>query len=247
MVNNKGIFNPDIYPIINLMRFLILIVFFAASASHVVVAGVYRCTDNTGNVSYSQLPCQGTTTSQELNVGRKSSPDELGTVNIENKEVCREVSLMAKGIYPAMKKKKDISHVFKDFGGLNSLTPATINIINYVASFRYNNSMKISRIGNLSYTRCVRNGFGKITAEDFPDWQRSGWQTMDPEIRQQLIQNRYQVQNNNQLKEVCKKYNNMIEIYNKRLSAPMNEHEKVSLESTRDMMVSTRDENCKNK
>lgn len=222
------------------MRLHLVILFFIFLLPQITIAKVYRCTDSSGNVSYSQQPCSGAAKSREMDIGGSASLGEASST-----DVCREVALMAQGLYPSVRDRKDVSHVFDDLGGLGSLSSATVNIVNYTASFRFNKTVSASKVGSLSYKRCKRNGFGRITERDLPDWNRVGGHSLDPEIRQQIMRNRHHTSNRNQLSQICNKYDKMLEIIDKRMAAPMDELEKTKLAAEREMIFATRAENCK--
>lgn len=216
-----------------------------------VAAKVYRCTDASGNVSYSENTCKQANKSSQVKIGDAAESGENNSTAI-----CEQVAKIAKRYYPKMRGKKEITHVYNELGGRDSLSNGAVRVIKYIASFRYNDSISTSRVVELTQKNCQRGGFGKLEDSDMPKWYKinrhypaatgENLEIMEERVRQQQIRDRAIHDNQQNLIKICQKYNNMLEIYDTRLAKPMDEGARVKLQAEREMTQSIRDENCHN-
>jgi len=128
-----------------------------ALSSH-AVARVYKCKDADGNITYSQTTCAADSEQKQLSSTVKTTPVDAAT--------CRMVGQAAHEVFSSVKRAKDTQSVLQTYGGLNSVNPSMLNLINYVSSFRSHGKISGVRVGQLSESKCRSGGFGAITVDD---------------------------------------------------------------------------------
>ncbi len=203
-----------------------------------VCAQIYRCTDAAGNVSYSEAPCATQQKAKELNLEQEGQTEP---------EVCNELSFVANKIYPMIRGRKDMDKVFESLERKSPLTKPMRRVVNYLASYRFIKSLYKNRVMMMTKDRCLRGGFGVITLQDLPEeYTRSGSGRDFNEVIKRQQEQRQQAKQRQlqQVKQICEKYKNILKIYDKRLSVPMDEIERAKLQAERDMTQSIKDENC---
>jgi len=232
-------------------HFRVLLILLLLATVSTAEAKIYRCTDASGNVSYSESACKQADRSNNSRVG---SAADQGAKN--DTVICKQVAKMAKSLYPSIRGQRDITHVYNKLGGRDSLSSATTQIVNYMTSFRYNHSVSTSRVVELTKKRCLRGSFGKIESNDLPERYRPYSKSSGSGISQDMISNHRDKQERlrekakqshlRQVEMICQKYNKMLDIYDARLEKPMDEIDRVKLEAEREMTQSVHDENCTN-
>ena len=124
-------------------------------------AGAYRCTDAGGNVSYSQTPCaSGQTGARMRGVG--------GTATVGDGEACALVRSFAVESFGRIQRGAAPTTLVNDYGGPGYINTITLNVINFVSGFRFNEDVAASKVGGLAYNKCKSGGFGKIQTSDLP-------------------------------------------------------------------------------
>jgi hypothetical protein len=129
-------------------------IFFTGNAQ----ADIYKCTDADGNVMYSQTPC------------KKQSSEKTNSTGPKSAEVvdCSFAGRFAIVTARYMRAGSRSDEVFNRYGGLDSLSKASIGVINYVYSFRTNADISEERIAGLAQARCRARSFGDVSCEALP-------------------------------------------------------------------------------
>ena len=124
------------------------------------VAATYKCIDENGDVTYSQTPCRKhQKTDKLLNSGKK--PVEM--------EDCKYAGAFSQMTFRQMRSGLSTQDLFDRYGGVSSISQATLGVINYVYSFKYSETMQPDRIAKLTIAKCRARAFGSVLCEDFPD------------------------------------------------------------------------------
>jgi hypothetical protein len=120
-------------------------------------ADVYKCTDAEGGITFQQTPCR------EQNVEKVSSPKtQSATMD------CSYANKFAVSTARLMRRGERSDELFDRYGGLDSLSRATIGVINYVYSFRTNEGVTVERIAGLAQAKCRARSFGDASCEALP-------------------------------------------------------------------------------
>ncbi len=128
--------------------------------SSVAQARVYRCTDADGKVSYSQLPCPVDQQAAEMR--------GVGGFKEHNRELCGEARDFSAQVFGEMNGGIEPGAVIDRHGGINNINAATLSVINFTASLRFNKDITPQQAGALSFSRCLGGGFGELRAGDLP-------------------------------------------------------------------------------
>jgi hypothetical protein len=204
------------------------------------MAGVYRCVDDTGAVSFSQQPCTPAQDSEEIDV------DYYNTKYKPKAEVCKEVKVLAQMVFPHIAKTDSILDIYKDLGGRKNLSAGITSAVNYVFNFHHNPDARESEVVTLTHQKCLDGGFGKITEQDLPDWNKVKYSRDAPELRQELDRARYNNKTKQQIKNVCKKYDEAIKNILDRLSKPIDDAAKNKLQADKEYLEEVKRQNCEN-
>ena len=121
-------------------------------------AAAYRCLDEDGHTSYSEKPCS---VDQRVN---KIISGIGGGIEYH----CELPKRLARETVETMRAGKPSSHVFKQHGGIHTLSPTAISIINYVYQYKLNYEATTERIVSLTEQRCVVGSFGVTDCSVFP-------------------------------------------------------------------------------
>ena len=124
-----------------------------------VVAKTYKCVDEKGHTSYSQTPCATGAKANELTFDRHAQADA---------EVCAEVRQFAAKVGNSMRRGSHSSEVIARHGGLETISKQALGIINYIYSFRANDTVSVDKIASLSVVKCNNGGFGQVSYADIP-------------------------------------------------------------------------------
>lgn len=123
-------------------------------------ARVYRCTDATGKVAYSQVPCPNDQHSDQLRLGTKPRQD---------KDLCRLARDLGMRSFAQLQQGSEPGTLLDEYGGVDYIQPATLSVINFAASLRYNQDITPQRVGSLTFARCREGGFGQLQPGDLPE------------------------------------------------------------------------------
>lgn len=126
---------------------------------------VYQCTDVDGGVSYSQMPCPASPGAAPA-VSGTARPAATGPD-------CYLAEKFATTIARYMRAGADSGEVFSRYGGIDSLSRGAVNVINYVYTFRTNESVSVERIAGLSAAKCQAKAFGTFACRSLPPTVRN--------------------------------------------------------------------------
>jgi hypothetical protein len=122
-------------------------------------AGIYKCEDGNGGITYSQMPCPATEKTADI-ITTKSSKSSNAD--------CRLANSFAKKVAMDMRSGMTSGDMFAQYGGIDSIPTSAIGIINYVYTHRQNLNITTSRITALSAARCSADSYGPVACENFP-------------------------------------------------------------------------------
>ncbi len=140
---------------------LVLVAVLSASAAK---AEIYKCVADDGGITYSQIPCP----KQVTTTVRSAVPKTRAVVD------CRWASTFAGDVTRHMRSGLASPALFDSYGGIDSVSPGTINIINYVYRFRGNESVTEQRISSLAGSMCKAGSLGDVRCEALPYGQDPG-------------------------------------------------------------------------
>ncbi|MBI5460690.1 MAG: DUF4124 domain-containing protein [Gammaproteobacteria bacterium] len=123
-------------------------------------ARVFRCTDAAGKVSYSQIPCPAAQQVDEMR-GMEGGKQQ-------DRDLCRDAGDLATRAFGDMGRGMEPSDVIDQYGGIDYINAATLGVINFAASLRYNDRITPQRVGSLTFSRCRGGGFGELHPGDLP-------------------------------------------------------------------------------
>jgi len=147
---------------------------FAALALQVVHAGIahaeiFRCTDSDGHVVFTQQRCASTQTSEKVDM---EGLNDVGGRGKPGEKICKDVKKLANLIFPHINQTDSILDIYSDLGGRENLSAGITAVVNYVFNFHYNPKARQVDVVNLTYSKCLDGGFGRITQRDLPDWDK---------------------------------------------------------------------------
>jgi S1-C subfamily serine protease len=133
--------------------FLVLLIpLFAISPAH---AKMYKCKNSDGTITYSDKRCK-TKDSIERMDGVKNVTAQGSSPGPEKCEALKKFSTsVARGMQHGI--ASDVT--FNNIGGINALETVMIEVVSYVYSFEHLKDIEPYRIGGLTYTKCMANGF----------------------------------------------------------------------------------------
>ncbi len=129
-------------------------------ASHPANARVYRCTDASGNVSYSQSPCTAMQTGKQMR--------GMGSRKTADHEACAQVRKFASSSFGAVKQGTEPSQLIDKYGGPGYINPLTLNVINFVSGYRHSQDIATMKVSALAFNKCVNGGFGRLSIGGLP-------------------------------------------------------------------------------
>lgn len=139
---------------------LFLSIILALTLSSTSMARVYKCKDSEGNISYSQTTCAVSTEQKTLH-------SSSGAPSV-SAEVCQFASEYAGEVFSKIRRGRSVIDIINNNGGVNSIKPRLLGLINYVSGFQAYNKISASRVSQLTFTKCQNNGFGQMTLDDIP-------------------------------------------------------------------------------
>ncbi len=140
---------------------LFLVAVLSASGAQ---AEIYKCIADDGGITYSQVPCP----QQKTTTVRKAVPKTEAVVD------CRWALAFASDVTRRMRSGLASEALFDSYGGIDSVSSGTINIINYVYRFRGNESVPEQRIFSLADSMCKAGSLGDVRCEALPYGQDPG-------------------------------------------------------------------------
>lgn len=123
-------------------------------------ARVFRCTDADGKVGYSQSPCPAEQQADQMR--------GIGGGKQQDRSLCGDARDLAAQAFGDMSSRMEPSEVIDQHGGINYINAATLGVINFAASLRFNTDITPQRAGALAFSRCLGGGFGELHPGDLP-------------------------------------------------------------------------------
>ena len=160
------------------MDFRIALIAFALLLATGAEAEIYKCVAEDGSVAYSQIPCP------------KEKMTTVATAVAKTDDVvdCRWAVKFANDVGRRMRSGLPSDAVFNFYGGVDSVSPGTINIINYVFRFRGNEAMPLERITSLAGSMCKAGSLGDVRCESLPYGQDPTGKRCDPDAQEELAE-----------------------------------------------------------
>lgn len=145
--------------ILSLAAIQLLSALFLLAISADTGAGVYKCVDADGSITYAQTPCpdQVTTTVHTASSNRGDEPLD-----------CEHANRFALSVARSMKNGSASSDTYMKYGGVDAMSKSAVNIVSYVHSFQHSNDITADRIAALSGNRCQARAFGAVSCESLP-------------------------------------------------------------------------------
>lgn len=151
-------------------------------------ATIYRCTDETGNVIFTQHHCAPGQQSEVVNLNNSDDTPKPRAA------VCKQVEKLARLVFPHINQTDSILDIYSDLGGREYLSAGITSVVNYVFNFRYNPKAQQNNVIALTRDKCLDGGFGLITEKDLPDWSKIKYtrkKPTEPELsKEQLAEHR---------------------------------------------------------
>jgi len=123
-------------------------------------ARVYRCTNASGNISYSQTPCPAGQTGAKMR--------GIGTTKVVDREACSLVRSFATESFNKLRGGTESSQLIDKYGGPSYIDTLTLNVINFVSGYRLSEDISAMKVSGLAYNKCVNGGFGKLQRDNMP-------------------------------------------------------------------------------
>lgn len=153
------------------MKFWIALIPVALLLASGVEADIYKCEAEDGGISYSQIPCpKQRTTKVSATVAKTDEAVD-----------CRWATQFANDVALRMRGGMASDEMFKTYGGVDSVSAGTVNIINYVFRFRGNESVPLERISSLAGSMCKAGSLGDVRCESLPYGRDPTGQSCDPD------------------------------------------------------------------
>ncbi len=141
-------------------------------------AEIYKCVAEDGSVAYSQIPCPTQlTTTVRTPVSRTNDVVD-----------CRWATQFATDVGRRMRTGLPPDAVFNFYGGIDSVSPGTLNIINYVYRFRGNEAMPLERISSLAGSMCKAGSLGDVRCESLPYGQDETGEACNPDAADHSVE-----------------------------------------------------------
>lgn len=128
--------------------------------SQPTLADIYKCVDADGLIAYSQAPCPGKP--QLVKVDSQSASTDAVALD------CRAAYRFAYETAQSMQSGTSSADAFDRYGGLDSMSRGSLNLINFVYGYRASNSMTAERIAGLAKSMCQSNSLQNVSCDDLP-------------------------------------------------------------------------------
>lgn len=138
---------------------VLLIVIGIVCATTDAHADVYKCVGADGAVTFSQTPCPG----EDVSIISRSVSTHSG-----DDTDCTHASRFALATAKTMRDGASSAELFSRYGGLDSLSKGTINIINYVYGYRANKDVSVERVAALTQAKCRARSLGDVSCGALP-------------------------------------------------------------------------------
>lgn len=132
----------------------------AALSPNTSRAEIFKCVAADGAITFSQSPChdEGSKVTVQKTVGGAA----------EQPADCEHARRFALATAQDMRSGTDSSTVFDRYGGLGTLSKASVSLISYVFQFRTNSDVSVERISALATSKCQVRAFGDASCEQLP-------------------------------------------------------------------------------
>jgi Domain of unknown function (DUF4124) len=134
-------------------------------------AEIYKCVADDGSIAYSQVPCPS----------KESTKVHVPVKKIDDVVDCRWASRFANDVVVRMRRGLASDAVFDSYGGLDSVSSGTVNIINYVFRFRGDEKVPAERISSLAASMCKAGSLGDVRCEVLPYGQETSTNRCNPD------------------------------------------------------------------
>jgi len=136
-----------------------LMIMLTASVGNHAFAGIYKCIDSSGGISYSsqECPVEERTAKVMSNTGRSGS--EIS---------CTVADAFIRKTATDMRNGVSSDNAFSQYGGLRRIPKTALNMINYIYTYQENLSAVPSRIIDLTLQKCTAGNFGVPTCNSLP-------------------------------------------------------------------------------
>lgn len=124
-----------------------------------VEAKLYKCANEKGEISYSQIPCPE---NQEMQMIKEAVQPKSDGV------VCHKVQRFAELLAEEMQSGTEAQTHIDRYGGLSAANKTTIAIVNDIHRYKVNKNIRPSRIAALIFNKCDNDAYGEISETDIP-------------------------------------------------------------------------------
>jgi len=125
-----------------------------------VAAAVYKCVDDEGTITFSQAPCPDNP--EKVNVQGVSTGSAKDGVD------CRYANRFALDTAKTMRTGMESVDLFDSYGGLDSLSKGTINLINFVYRYKANSTVSSERIAGMAQSMCQTGNIAEVSCNHLP-------------------------------------------------------------------------------
>ncbi len=122
-------------------------------------AGIYKCIDASGGITYSQQECPH----------EQKTAKVLSSRGVASKQTdCSIAGPFISAIANAMYEGRSSGETFAHYGGMDNLSKQALGLINYIYTYKGNDTVLPSRIQSLTNTKCRAGSFGAMTCSILP-------------------------------------------------------------------------------
>lgn len=124
-----------------------------------VYAKLYKCVDKSGNVTYSQIPCEE---------NQKTETIRMPTQVRDNVPVCTKARRFSELLAEEMRSGVVFQEHVNRYGGLDGANKSIVSMINDIHRYKVNENMNASAIAALIANKCANNAYNGLTVDDIP-------------------------------------------------------------------------------
>ena len=137
----------------------VLMISLTSGVTNEVHAGIFKCIDSSGAISYS---------SSECSVEERTAKVMRSSGRAGSQISCSVVDAFIRKTATEMRKGKSSTDTFNQYGGLRKVPKSALNMINYIYTYEDNLSVVPSRIIDLTLQKCSVGNFGVPTCNSLP-------------------------------------------------------------------------------
>ena len=209
------------------------------AVSSVSQAAIYRCTNESGEVIFTQKPCGPDQQGNEVKLDLKKENKEISP------EVCKDVRYLAELMFPHIAAEESILKVYDDLGGRGNLSAGITSVVNYVYNFRYNPKAKQAEVLRLTHEKCLEKGFGVLSKKDMPNWEKIKYSIEKQEDK--ILSDDSQAEPERKGPETCESYDLKIKHLQERLAQPLNKSDMLRLQADKEYLEHLKQDQCAKK